>query len=202
MDQQPFNSIIPLPEGGPWEFVRLRDGLAAPQRFIAEMEGLRLEIEVSNNGQGRVIALEVRAPDEGRIASDKLRRIPIGRLTRQAVAGAAQHVEAGNVAPRTLLAAMINKSRSQAEADASFYRRYTDDARHPRQGSPLTDENLRQVASIYRAATKRGDPPTQTVADSLKVARSTAARWVGKARERGFLGPALRGQAGEASSLE
>jgi hypothetical protein len=200
MDQQPFDNIIPLPEGGPWEFVRLRDGLAAPQRFIAEMQGLRLEIEVLDSGQGRVIALEVRAPDAGRIASDDLRRLPISRLTRQAVAGAAQHVKAGKVAPRTLLAAMINKSRPQAEADAAFYRQFTDHARSPRQGSPLTDENLRQVADIYRAADKRGDPPTQKVADVMHVARSTAARWVGKARKQGFLGPALKGRSGEADA--
>jgi hypothetical protein len=30
------------------------------------------------------------------------------------------------------------------------------------------------------------------------IARSTAARWVTKARERGLLGPALRARAGEA----
>lgn len=200
MNQQPFDNIVPLPEGGPWEFVDLRNGLAAPQRFIAEMPGVRLEVEVGSNGQGRVTALEVRASEGERIASDDLRRIPISRLTRQAVAGAAQRVPAGKVAPRTLLGVMINKSRPQAEADAAFYRQFTDNARHPRQGSPLTDENLRQVADIYRAADKRGEPPTQKVAEVMHAARSTAARWVGKARERGFLGPALKGRGGESGS--
>jgi hypothetical protein len=80
-----------------------------------------------------------------------------------------------------------------------FYEQYAEGARAPRRGSPITDENLRQVAEVYRAALERGDPPTETVANVLNVARSTAARWVSKARERDFLGPAMRGRAGEAS---
>jgi hypothetical protein len=70
--------------------------------------------------------------------------------------------------------------------------------RRPRRGSPITDANLNAVAERYREALERGDPPTQSVARELNVARSTAARWVTKARERGFLGPALQGRAGEA----
>jgi hypothetical protein len=81
---------------------------------------------------------------------------------------------------------------------AQFYERYARDARRPHRGSPVTDENLRQVAKLYRAAIKRGDPPTETVAETMHIARSTAARWVTRARERKLLGPALRGRAGEA----
>jgi hypothetical protein len=80
---------------------------------------------------------------------------------------------------------------------AEFYEQFATGSRRPRQGSPLTDDNLRQVAELYRVAVERGDPPTQTVADAMHVARSTAARWVGAARKRGFLGPAVRGRGGE-----
>jgi hypothetical protein len=43
-----------------------------------------------------------------------------------------------------------------------------------------------------------GDPPTASVAKSLNLPHSTAARWVAKAREKRFLGPPERqGKAGE-----
>jgi hypothetical protein len=63
--------------------------------------------------------------------------------------------------------------------------------------SPITDEHLQEVARRYRAAHKRGEPPTHTVAREMGTSRATAARWVGLAREKKHLGPALPGQAGE-----
>jgi hypothetical protein len=199
MDQdQPFENITPLPEGGPWTFVPVSSDLAVPKRFIAEGSDFKLEIEVGDDGNGRAIAIEVR-PRSGGVTSENLRHLPITRLTRQAVAGAAQRVEPGKVGGHRLLEAMLTRGRSQAESDAAFYRAYTKDARRPRSGSPLTDDNLRSVADLYRAAIERGDPPTQTVSDEMHVARSTAARWVAEARKRRFLGPAIRGRAGEQS---
>lgn len=59
-----------------------------------------------------------------------------------------------------------------------------------------TDEALRWVADIYRAAYALGDSPTQAVEQDLQLARSTAGRWVSLARKRGFLDPAEPGKAG------
>ena len=59
------------------------------------------------------------------------------------------------------------------------------------------DDKLRRLADLYRTALANGDPPTQTAADALGVPRSTVARWVAKARERGLLGAATPGKAGE-----
>jgi hypothetical protein len=50
-----------------------------------------------------------------------------------------------------------------------------------------TVETLKQVALIYRLALLLGDAPTQAVSDQLGVPRSTAGRWVTRARDRGFL---------------
>jgi hypothetical protein len=50
-----------------------------------------------------------------------------------------------------------------------------------------TTETLRAVAQIYRVALLAGDAPTQAVAERLGVPRSTAGRWVTRARDRGFL---------------
>jgi hypothetical protein len=190
----PFTNIVPQPEGGPWTYVQLRDGFAAPQRFIAKGESVSLEVEVEADGTPHCRALEVRA-QEGDVTSDTLRAVAVGKLTREAVAAAAVPVKAGKpVGSGALLHALLT---TPPKEHAAFYERYTEGAREPRRGQPLTDENLSQVAALYRAALERGDPPTQTVADALHVPRSTAARWVAAARERKLLGPSLRGRAGE-----
>jgi len=57
------------------------------------------------------------------------------------------------------------------------------------EAGPVT-ETLRMVAALYRIALAIGDRPTKTVTEVFQVPRYTADRWVAKARERGFLGPA------------
>lgn len=197
MIEQPFDRITAVPTPGPWHYVELRDGRAVPQRFVAETEAIRLEIEIDlTTRRPRAISLEIRAPEGGHLTSGDL-RVPVARLVRQAVAGAVQAVPEGMVDQRTLLAAILKKTRLQAEEDAAFYDAYTGDGRTPRQGSPITDKQLREVASHYRDALARSSAPTQTIADEMHVSRPTAARWIARARERGFLGPAYRGRAGE-----
>jgi hypothetical protein len=69
------------------------------------------------------------------------------------------------------------------------------DVRMTRSRARLDDEFLRDhVARVYREAFDNGDPnPTQAVADQVRregaaiPSRSTAGRWVGLARKRGFL---------------
>lgn len=58
------------------------------------------------------------------------------------------------------------------------------------------DENLRAVAVVYRRAYAAGDPPKRAVSDGLGLNVNTAARWIMKARERGFLGPTEMRRAG------
>jgi hypothetical protein len=67
-----------------------------------------------------------------------------------------------------------------------------------RRGERITDETLEEVARIYRQAQLLERPPTNAVAKEMHVARSTAGKWVARARKAGFLGPApRRGIAGE-----
>jgi hypothetical protein len=174
--------------------VPLPDDFMVPRRFLAETETLLLDIEVDSSGAARCLGLQVRGRDGEAITAESLRAIPVARLTRQAVAGAARRYtpleEVGEPVFRLV--------STPPEAAAAFYERYVKEGRRPRRGSPITDDNLREVARIYREAVKRDDPPTKTVGDTMHTARSTAARWVTAARERGFLGPALRGKGGEA----
>lgn len=183
---------VPLASVGP--------DLVAPTHLFAKTqhEGAEVEFDVviDDRGTPQCRRLEVRTED-GSVGGEMLRRIPVARLLRMAVTAAARKLEPKREGEPDPDEPWVRDMPSTERME--FYRDYAKGARAPRRGSLLTDENLRQVAELYRAAIKRGDPPTQMVAEAMHVARSTAARWVGKARERGFLGPSMRGRAGEAS---
>lgn len=66
----------------------------------------------------------------------------------------------------------------------------------------VTKEHLRQVAAVYRKAQEAGEPPTMAVAEAFQASHSTATRWVGLARNEGFLGPAQKGKSGEINDDE
>jgi hypothetical protein len=60
------------------------------------------------------------------------------------------------------------------------------------------DARLEDVAVLYRAAIGDNDThPGKRIAAELHVSVEHARRLVGQARRKGFLGPALRGRAGE-----
>lgn len=61
---------------------------------------------------------------------------------------------------------------------------------------------LEAVGRIYSEAYRRGEAPTAAVAERLSISRSTAAKWVMKAREVGILGPATPRRAGGVPSSE
>lgn len=57
-------------------------------------------------------------------------------------------------------------------------------------------QHYQEVSRVYAEAWHRGDPPTKAVAGWGNVSDSTAAKWVSKARELGFLGPTTKGRPG------
>lgn len=61
----------------------------------------------------------------------------------------------------------------------------------------VTRELLVEVADVYRRAHRTGAAPTQAVADHFDRPRSTAAKWVQRAREERMLGPAEQRRPGE-----
>lgn len=60
------------------------------------------------------------------------------------------------------------------------------DAEAIRSAGP-TDESLRVVADIYEIARLMGDPPARQVEKTLNMPRTTASKWIRRARERGIL---------------
>jgi len=69
--------------------------------------------------------------------------------------------------------------------------------RPPRTTGALTDEKLLEVADVYRRAYNSRQPPTKAVMEEWHVERSTASRWIKRARNAGHLGPARPRVAGE-----
>lgn len=178
-------------------YVLLESRYAIPRRFRAAawpIEGHRvhLAIEVDDSGAPSCRELKLEPLEQsGHVTAATLRAVAIDKLMRLAVAEAMQE---GDLQAD---GAFEPQERTTSAGRDAFYERYRRGARRPRRGSPLTDENLQQVAELYRAAVKRGDPPTETVSEQLHIARSTAGRWVAAARKRGLLGPATRGKGGE-----
>lgn len=69
----------------------------------------------------------------------------------------------------------------------------------PRPGrAPITDEQLREIALLYLEETAPGKPrgAIQRIAKRKNMAAPTVSRWVGRAREGLWLGPAVPGREG------
>ena len=124
------------------------------------------------DGQFGVRKLTVTAAEGATVTADLLRNLAIRRLVAEAVLA----VNAFR---------FIGVVKNAKAAIESF------DAK-----SGPTDEALNAVAAVYRRALMVGEPPTKAVVDDLGLARSTAGRWVMKAREKGFLGSTTKGKAG------
>jgi hypothetical protein len=114
-----------------------------PSRITAKNDDLSLEIDLETDGTPRVRSITVLGDD---IKTEHLRRLPIARLTREAVDGAARKMDDG---------VFRLVSTPPAEA-AAFYSDCMQNVRPVRKGSPITDEHLRQAVDVYRAQSPMG----------------------------------------------
>lgn len=173
-----------------------------PRRFEAKRhsghpeEGLaELSIEVDSWGRPRCVGLTITPGASSAVTGTMLRRLTLGRLVDEAALEAAtvlgvQEDLGGGI---TQIGPVTNRDEAAEVLDRA------EPVRKPRQGSPITDEHLKKVAELYKKALRTKGPrkaPTEAVAMQMHASRSTAGRWVEKAREKGFLEPAQRGKAG------
>ena len=124
------------------------------------------------------------------ITRDMLRDVPVASLASALMANGSliwdfSHPSWGDVDTSKVF--VVGGSSAPAEVQAIIRQQTA-----PRRRRRITDELLREVATIYRRHVKDG-APTLGVADELKVSHSTAARYVSKARERGLLGRTTAG---------
>ena len=162
------------------------------------------------DGRAECVAMEVGAdlgdpdaPEPKPLTATNLRSILLGKLREQAARSYRETViEAAeargflNTDPSTAdderaLAALRQWGRVERSVASAKPRR-------GRTGRPVErgPEHLAQVAEIYRKAFRAGERPTKVVAERWKVSRTTAAKWVARAREAGMLGATTQRRAG------
>lgn len=144
------------------ETIDIGDGITVPAQLSATETNADGDVFVSaryDPGAGRYVVqqVSVTAKIGGEVTGEVLRRVQVAGHLRLIARAAVQRYGSSDWWPGEL-----------AEAGP-------------------TTETLRAVALIYRVALLSGDAPTQAVAERLGVPRSTAGRWVTRARDRGFL---------------
>jgi hypothetical protein len=165
----------------------------SPYRATIDDPALPYFVEiVARVEQGRFVCEELvcrRRPGGPAVNAVDLRRLPIAGFIRHTAPFAAWK---GKETPTKGVYSGVPLNEEDIERFYSSYRRT--ERRGGRQ--PTTDERLREVADIYRAALSTGRP-SKTVAQVLHIDPAHARRLVGMARKRGFLKPTRPGKAGE-----
>ena len=133
------------------------------------------------DGRVECVGLRINAADRPRrLTTSKLRELKLGRLVETEKARKATAL--ANVA--RLLPAFASH-RAPEELTEKWQQRK---GRPPLYGP----EHFERVAAVYQQAFRQGPPPTRAVAEEFQVQRSTAGKWVARARKAGLLGPTTK----------
>jgi hypothetical protein len=159
----------------PTDLVPFGKGFALPKRFSEPFETkelpYRLEIEVVLEGD-RFICQSLRAERKkggDPVTSQGLRKLPIQDLIRGASLGVLHRVKRNPEGNAWVLQPLNRVS----------FRRFA------KKGPTM--EALEHVALVYRLAYAANESPTKAVQEAFGLARSTAERWVSKARDAGLI---------------
>lgn len=164
----------------------------APQEADSSRPAVAMTFATSSDGRvvctGLIVGLNEAHPAVGRtyspaeVTSRALRNIPVAEMIGQAVAnpGAPAHHK-------------VYRDAAMARApEIPRVRRSPGPKGHP-------DEHFRMVADLYRLALRdHPKAPIRWLTGELAADRSTVTRWVQRARDKGYLGAAVPGRAGEA----
>jgi helix-turn-helix protein len=178
-------------------------GLRVPEMFTASFPAkdlaVRIEI-VLEEERPECIALSRLNDDAPPLSSE--RRFPVRGMVDAAVRGAAfelVEVPIDEVDPRRENERLVPDEnglvRVYAPAFSTAGTKARGLARKPA-AEPVPD--LSRVAELYRRAVAAGMAPSREIAGEYGITPATARKWVQRARERGFLAPALGRRAGEA----
>lgn len=180
--------------------VSLGGGLMGPRSFTLEVgvsDGgvptiFRVEVAYIDDSHGYgAVGLQVTPPKGGRITPEILRGLPLQEKVKEAVLMALPVTHQGK-ASVSVSASVKATGRKSTVYTLTGGQQVAIDREVVADGP--TDEALQEVATLYRMAHAVGDPPTQTITQAYGLPASTAARWVSKARAKGYLGPAMKGR--------
>lgn len=205
MPEQPQDARLlwPDPQRGPWlirVWLRSQHGVPTPVGFSMTSW---CDEDPATSGPHNALPdpdADVALPHiDGRV----MRGLPMGqlvgaareqlraRLADQARTGAQYVRELSNEKPaHGAVAAARLQTRTEQTRDL---RKALDSGR---KGRDLGDDHYREVAAIYAEALQADRPPTKAVQEHYTVEKSSAAKKVARARERGFLPKTTRGRAG------
>lgn len=161
-------------------------GHLLPRSYVATIESaehdgfvIELVVDVDNFARTSCRELRFRATGDTPVTAPLLRAARLPVLLALSARAAVEKVK------RNEDGSLRQASLTQADVFA-FFEEFRG-SRMPRQGSPLTDGQLRKIAEIYRGAVAVGLPPVKAIQEAEHVSRATASRWVARAREHGFL---------------
>ena len=189
----PTRGLWPDPDEGPWR-VSLYWG-----RVAGRIVCVGMELTSVPNPDPSLI-LEVYAPDAGEpehwgvsgwpkvptpLTTSVLRKLNLSSLVDASLEGLSQYHQWW---------ATIQEDRRREIAKRAAELEQAGKAK-PRQ-TRLTPAYFGEVAMVYEEAYRAGINPTQAVASRFDKSKSTAAKYVMKARELRFLGPTEQGKAG------
>ncbi len=186
---------VPLDYDTELEATRVGDSLLMPIEFLvisecaADGPDVVLRVEI-RDGAPTCREIRFRSKNDGReVRRSDLKALEVENLLESGASKACHWV---TWEQRDLVATILPD-----ELDEDMKRRAMKQVRgarrtHRRQ---VTDELLENVAQVYRSNVSHH--PTQAVAQHFGKAHRTAALYVRRARDAGFLGRALPGKAGE-----
>jgi Helix-turn-helix domain len=178
-------------------------GLRVPEMFTASFPekdlAVRIEI-VLEEERSECIALSRLNDDAPPLRSE--RRFPLRGMVDAAVRGAAfelVEVPIDEVDPNRENERLVPDENGLVRVYAPAFSKAGDARGRPvRKPSAQPLPDLERVAVLYRRAVAAGMAPSREIAGEFSITSATARKWVQRARERGFLAPAVGRRAGEA----
>jgi hypothetical protein len=140
------------------------------------------------------------------VTASALRSVPLGKLVNKFLEGlrenprsASQRLVSGTADDMREAADELSGRHTALEAEAIQQL-----ASEPRRGGRKGhgDDHYAAVAEVYATAWADGFHPTKAVAEHWSIAKTTAAKWVFRARDLGFLEPTTRGRPGGIPHVE
>jgi hypothetical protein len=161
-------------------------GVMLPEQFIARFivgDDHTVEMDIATvDGAPVCNAVRViRHPRRPSLSGHELRRFPLAEWVRYACS----MVGVGNQGGVQTTSAEWKTDTYRADVERVIPQ--------PWRRNVLTDDFLKEVASVYRA--NADSAPIEAIREAWPSAHSTAARWVRLARDRGFLPPTTQGKA-------
>lgn len=181
--------------------VRISEHIAIPSRFTARIDDLAfpyiltLQIAAPFVGRPRCVGMQVDPRLESEFVDGAgLRSLRLGKIVDLCCRAASFQIKPTNSPEHVLVSAL------PVELNNAFQEAWQENYGREKRKRGISDDDLREVARLYREALQSDNSAsTKFVAHKMNVSRSTAARWVQKARSQGLIGPAIGSKAGEAT---